>query len=329
MTQKPKPYFTIPQLIEKLKKDGLVITDEAELASRLRYCGYYRLSGYWYMFRQILPKSKHDSREHVAERSSEFIPGINFDQVWSLYCFDQKLRLLVLDAIGHIEVAIRSEIVNALGKYDPVAYNNLTLLNEEFADVNNNNPLSYTNWNKKFLEKLSQAKKAKDRSIAHYNKKYKDQLPIWVAVEIWDFGMLSNFFKGMRNKEKEIIANNFGIQSYDVLASWLRAINVVRNIAAHNSRLWNRTLSISPTLLPMGSIAYFDPLLKDNKINNKLYFVLCILAYFVRQITPASQWPSQMRNLIQTFPEIQGFPMTKAMKIPTDWHKHWFFQESA
>lgn len=73
-----------------------------ELAESLEQAGYYRLSAYWFPFRSVHPVT--------GAREDFFQPGTAFSQVWNHYRFDRDLRLLFLDAIERIEVALRSQL---------------------------------------------------------------------------------------------------------------------------------------------------------------------------------------------------------------------------
>ena len=53
-------------------------------------------------------KSSNETRNH------QFIPNTDFDQILDLYIFDRQLRLLVMEAIERIEVALRSLWSSAL-----------------------------------------------------------------------------------------------------------------------------------------------------------------------------------------------------------------------
>ena len=63
--------------------------------SYLQNISYYHLSAYYLPF-------KH---------SEDFKSNIRFEDIISLYTFDRKLRLFVLDAIEPIEIALRSQVI--------------------------------------------------------------------------------------------------------------------------------------------------------------------------------------------------------------------------
>src|SRR5271165_2813134 len=91
---------TYEEQADKLLSRGL-IADREELLQRLNSVSYYRLSGYLYPFRKS--DSDHQYRE-----------GTTLKLVWSRYCFDRRLRVLVLDAIERIEVSARTKLVHRL-----------------------------------------------------------------------------------------------------------------------------------------------------------------------------------------------------------------------
>ena len=66
----------------------------------LQFIGYYRFSAYRLPFQTLAVPDK------------PFAAGTTFEQVLSLYVFYRELRLLVMDAIERVEVAVRSSMVN-------------------------------------------------------------------------------------------------------------------------------------------------------------------------------------------------------------------------
>lgn len=107
MSTYPKPYRTFEQQLELLKSRGLEITNDSAALEYLRRLGYYRLSGYWYPFRHLIPLLMHQSKPFRPQRKDEFMQGSKLQDAVELYVFDKKLRLLILDAIERVEVAFR------------------------------------------------------------------------------------------------------------------------------------------------------------------------------------------------------------------------------
>ncbi|TIE18471.1 abortive phage resistance protein, partial [Legionella pneumophila] len=55
MSHYNKPYLTFEQQLELLKSRGLEVTNDKVALEYLGRLGYYRLSGYWYPCRKLLP----------------------------------------------------------------------------------------------------------------------------------------------------------------------------------------------------------------------------------------------------------------------------------
>jgi len=102
-----KPPLTFSQQADLLLSHGLT-GDREVIISRLQAVNYYRLSGYWYPFKN--PDGTIKS-------------GITIENIWRRYVFDRRLRMHVMDGIERVEVAIRTDVVQwFFHKYGPFAY---------------------------------------------------------------------------------------------------------------------------------------------------------------------------------------------------------------
>ena len=126
-----KPWQSYQQQLNLLKSRGLVVSDEAKALEHLERIGYYRLSGYWYSFRErsevCCPLEAIVGRKYKKGQTDKLVldafkQGAAFSHAVDLYVFDKKLRLLVLDALERIEIAIRVDVAYTLGQKDPFAY---------------------------------------------------------------------------------------------------------------------------------------------------------------------------------------------------------------
>lgn len=116
----PKPWKSFEDQLKLLKARGMQVDDNAAALDYLERIGYYRLSGYWYPMRQI---DKEESEHQKAPvRSDRFLPGSRFEDAVRLYVFDKKLRLLALDVLERIEMAVRADVAYVLGKRHPMAH---------------------------------------------------------------------------------------------------------------------------------------------------------------------------------------------------------------
>ncbi|WP_207558829.1 Abi family protein, partial [Mycobacteroides abscessus] len=121
----PKPFLSIADQITRLQGRGMAIDDLADARHRLESVGYYRLSGYWYPFRQ------RDNTD-PSQVLDQFVPGTTFAEVAALYEFDRGLRAHLQVALERVEVVMRSQIGHRLGALDPLAHQDLQWFRPSF-----------------------------------------------------------------------------------------------------------------------------------------------------------------------------------------------------
>ena len=133
-----------------------------------------------------------------------------------------------------------------------------------------------------------------------------------IEVAITSFGTLSILYENLLpGKIKRSIAAYFGLPD-KVFASWLHSVVYVRNICAHHSRLWNKTLSIRP-LMPRSPRNTFIKLPASG--TPQVYFILSMIIYLLNTINPNHSIISRFNALLSRYPTID----VRAMGFPDDW----------
>lgn len=294
--KKDKKWISFKDQLIILQGRGLVVDNEPAALDYLERIGYYRLSGYWYSFRELKP-AVGNTVEASDRRLDTFQQGSHFKDAVDLYVFDKKLRLLALDALERIELAVRVDIAHLLGKQDAYAHENPEMFHGNFTKVKRNGEQpAHQDWLEKYHSHVQRARR--EPFVNHYMDKY-GKLPIWVAIEIWDFGLLSKVFAGLKYEHKEIIASKYGVKSGKAFASWLRGLNFIRNVAAHHSRLWN--INVLERSAEMEDDKFWQQL-----NNARPYFYFCLMKKMLDTICPNSHWSSRFSTLLDTFPEIDS-----------------------
>jgi abortive infection bacteriophage resistance protein len=285
----PKPALTFVDQAALLALRGLGGAPD-EIAHRLAAVSYYRLSAYWYPFR--LP-------------DDSLRPGTTIEIVWRRYVFDRQLRLLVLDAIERVEIAIRTLVVNQH-----------TLLHGPFGYLDRANLPNLTPSDHGLLLRRlrEEAGRSREDFVSHFFGKYTSEtdLPLWMACELMTFGGLLTLFRGLATPLKQSIARSYGV-SDTVLDSWLLAINQIRNLCAHHARLWNRVLGVKPMIPrqrkhPQWHVPVAIP-------DDRIFGCLTVLRYLLRITAPSSQWQLRLQSLLSSYPEIP----IREMGFPADW----------
>lgn len=313
-----KPHLSFNEQVEHLRRRGLVVDDAALAASLLRTVGYYRLSAYAYPLRAMLPN---DAKKDTPwqHRSDQFLPGATIELVRDLWQFDRELRLLLFDAIESVEVALRVQIAYVLGKRSPFGHVEREHLDPRVC----NEPTATADtrwevWHRRYLAALAGAKS--EDFVRHFDRKYEGQLPVWVATEIMDFGMLVQLFGFLRGEDKNSIGTALGVPAGTVLARWFGSVNYVRNLCAHHSRLWNRRLTYTVARQPGGLVPELEHLRAQNETSRKkVYAVASVISHITRSIEPSTKWPTRFGQAISTFPENPFVSPTTDMGFPINW----------
>jgi len=323
----PKDWFTYEDQLDRLIERGLLVSDRSKAIDYLQRLGYYRLSGYWYDFRERsaiccpVPKQKNKKGKPKTDKIAldGFKHGACFKDVISLYVFDKKLRLLVMDAIERIEIALRVDIAHLLGHYSPFSYLDSSHFHDGFA-VNLDAKKGVTKhhgWLSKHAQLINRSREA---FIVHNKQKYGLPVPIWVACEIWDFGTLSTLYSGMKEEDQDKISQKYGIHNGHIFASWLRALNNLRNICAHHSRFWNRNIADQPKLPSKSEFPLVENFKGDSHRLARPFLLICICQHLVEVINPNSTWGERMLSLLGEFPYLNHLGLSlQGMGVIDDW----------
>lgn len=226
-----KPARTPEDLLVHLQGRGLAVPDTPKALLQLRTIGYYRLLIYMRPLQDLPAKT--------------FKPGAAFADIVALYDFDRRLRLLCLDAIERVEVALRAAINNGLA----VALGPHFYLDRRAFE----RPQGFEAFRRKVDE-------ADYLAITHYRHRYDrpPSPPIWAVTEAVTFGALSRFFADLNLANRKMVAQTFG---YDetILVSWFRAVNDLRNKCAHHNRTWNANMAPYQPKVAKRLAAQFGP----------------------------------------------------------------------
>lgn len=287
-----KPPLTYEQQADLLLSRGL-LADRAELVAKLTAVNYYRLSAYWFPFKRP---------------DNTFEPGTEFKTIWRRYTFDRQLRLLVMDAVERVEIAVRSrlvyELVHQYGTFahlDPKAFPGIPAPEHQ-----------------RLLDELhDNAQRSREAFVDHFRKTYDEfpDLPLWAAVETMMFGQMLTMFRHSGKHVQRAIATDYKITGV-VLQSWLFTLNYIRNLCAHHSRLWNRELAIKPIIPDIRhDPRWYAP---HAVANNRMFAVLTLLRYLLTFTAPQSKWRDRLYDHFDNYNEI---PLL-LMGIPADWKDH-------
>ena len=232
-----------------------------------------------------------------SSRSDNFIHNTTFENVLNVYLFDKQLRLLCLRALESIEMSVRTNIAHSLGRISPIAHFDKNNFDQQFIEKNDKTGkekrIHYEKWLDKYNLQLRIAHKTP--FIKHHTDNYTN-VPIWVGIEVLDFGSISVLYSGLKGAQQRKIAQLYSINKAKTFESWLKSLNYIRNICAHHGRLWNANIDV---------IARIDRNISglSSADNKRLFFYLLMMKHLLNIINPNSMWGDEVRQLLLDFPE--------------------------
>lgn len=332
-----KPALSIEQHLAQWTERGLLIPDPERARRYLERISYYRLSAY------AIPLYR-KATEH------RFRDGVNFEHLLQLYAFDRELRLLVMDAIERIEVAVRAQLTNHMAmqaEAGPFWYQDERHFKTQFphkrllADLERqlDEEAQRLRHDEQQVDKRQnltpeqkehvKARLRKENFLRHYLTEYDSPRlpPSWMVMEMLTWGQLSRLYAGLRKPaDQKAIAKNLGTHA-ELLEAWLKTLNTVRNFCAHHSRLWNRELGTALRLPTSSSVKWLkNPVelaagTRHIDYKKRLYPVLVALQSLLYNISPGSRWASKLQALLSKYPEADK----AAIGMPNNWQEDPFW----
>lgn len=294
-----KQPLTFQEQIKWLENNALSKPeDRVTVTSILRYIGFSRFMSYYQIY----------TGSNIA-----LDPDFSFKNVINDYIADQKLRLLLLEGVERIEVAIRCLWTEAMVSQGGAFVH----LDSQYfySHVKNNKgevEPAYSSWLMRISKEI---RRSHDEEITTYFKNYSTDThslpPLWKSVNAMSLGSVSYGIRyTAKNAIKKKVALDLGMPNNPkYLESFLIALSTLRNVCAHHGRLWSQPLSasmMSTKELPI-----------DTGSKGMLYPVLWWMCAIIRHMSPDSEWPNRLSQHCQN--HFKDWQLQKAMGFPKDW----------
>ncbi|MGL4392274.1 MAG: Abi family protein [Fusobacteriaceae bacterium] len=295
-----KPFTTFSDQTNKLLEDRGILFNEItkqEAEEKLAHINYYKLSAYTKYFED--PNIKNT------------FPNIEFSKIIDLYYFDKKLRGLLFSAIEEIEISIKTSLSHYISEHTKsegaLGYTkiktwielqkNIKIINYKKIQAKKKINLSLkeilsieldlkSRWNS-FIDKN------KDKYAEHYFKNYSKEhfIPLWMLVNDIDFGAAVRLYELSCDSIKQKISSVYGVNNDDMI-HYLRAIKLLRNFCAHNSRVWN---------VGFGHDIKWKTK-RPKKINSsKTIARILLLRHFMKKVNPSNDFSEIKSCLLEHF----------------------------
>ncbi|WP_247948573.1 Abi family protein [Streptococcus gordonii] len=304
--------------IKLLESRSMCFGNEAsrdKAINSLSIVSYYKIKEFAKPFAKI---TKNGTEKIINYQNTKF------EIVISRYYQDKNLRLNLLHAIEDIEVALKTKIAYVLGKSDLNGYGYLNFSKwcnkEEYCK----HYLKYSEnkFRKNLLVELRESSNSEiDEKLKIDQSKYP---PIWLAVNVLTFGQMVNMLELMSVRNLSKISNFFNCDNSELI-SWLKCINLVRNICAHNSNIIDFKFKTVPQLTDEWKNDLYE--LKPGVYSNRIALPFLIISYMMNKINPKYHFSDIVNSLDKLIKDddtakYYGFKSISTMEsIKSKWNK--------
>ena len=297
-----KPWISISSQLNLLKSRGVLIQNDDLALELLKNVGYYRLTGYLFPFREKYEPSSVSA--HSNSEQTKYRTGTTINAAADLIEFDRQLRMLVMAGIEPIELALRARLAHVLGERSRFAHLEEEHFTRSFVTPHLKNQSSESK-HREWLEKLERRRDGSDESfVVHFRQKYNNEMPVWAVVEILELGQLAQLYSGLRRELAQEVISDLGVPSKKHFQSWIASLNYVRNVSAHQARLFNRKMVQFPRKPTIGFIDKLDHLHDLEGVKPfGVYSCLAVMAFINSTLNPKSDWAPNLGEHLRAFPD--------------------------
>ncbi len=295
----PKAIHSTHDLITDLQSKGMSISDTSLAEKAIEQVGYYRLRGYAFHF--------------FDATTGNFHSGTSFDNVLQLYYFNCELSSLLFSMSSKVEVALRARLCEALLSLgDPLIYLDPSIFKDKAIYWKNLGLL------------CSEINRSDEVFIKHNHINHDGQIPIWAAVEVMSFGNLSKFVSNLITGPNtpfsklakcytyKSIKGKDVVPSLDMISSWIHSVVILRNMCAHNSRIYNRSTNKKPIILAA-----------DQQTPPPRYYGLYQILLSMKYLRSSKEeWNTFVGEFDALLNKYSSYVDLSKLHLPADWKNH-------
>jgi abortive infection bacteriophage resistance protein len=190
------------------------------------------------------------------------------------------------------------DLAHALGKRNAWAHRDPAHLDAQRANHPMQGSTRHTSWLTKADQSIT---RSKEDWVLEFLATYSSPMPIWMAVEAWDFGTLSWLLEMAHPNDRAAIAKRYGLLP-DTLVSWVKSLAFVRNICAHHARLWNAGIVNQPKVPKAWEAAQVVHIGDHFVQRSRVYGATAAASHLIKRINPGTTWSSRMKDHWLAFP---------------------------
>lgn len=263
-------HLSYEKQIKLFKDRGMLFKDEEKAIEKLKFINYYKIKEF------SLPYMISDV---------EYKDGVYFENIIERFYCDKNLRLYFLRITEKVEISLKTQIAYILGR-DFGAFGYLKFNN--WCDKNVYCKYYTEQKQKDFKKKIKllEFEYENRKIIKKYREKFKNELPIWLVVELLTLGDIVDLFLLLDSKYRKEIAENLGLERY-VFETWVKNIRLTRNLSAHNTNIIDIEFSTKPKIVDsVMNDKLHEYNLTSNTKTNKIALTIVIMENLTYRINP-------------------------------------------
>lgn len=285
-----KEYKTNEELLEHLESKNVVVKNKEDALNKIEKYTYYSIVNSYKL--------------NFKKEDGNYKDKVSFEEIYALYNFDKNIKYLFLKYSLELEIQIKSLMANQIAKVYGI---------DNYLDKNNLDDNASDDLKEKLIERISKDIDEEYKihlAIIHYKDKY-GFVPPFVLTKVLTFGLASSYYGLLKQSDRQAISKYFKVTD-KFLKQALKNLTMVRNISAHNDRLF---CFRSKSYLSYKEIDK-NYKRKDNETN--LYMMIKTMEYLLKDDFKdfMSQFDNEVNNLkteltsieIDDILTIMGFP---------------------
>lgn len=308
-----KPFKTYDELVDKLENEkGLRVPDRRHVIELLKEHSYYALiSGYKAPFKNA---------------AGNYIAGTTIDDIYALYLFDSNLRTIMLGAILVVEKKVKSLLSYAFTEcYGDNQQIYLNPNSYEYASTSHNSKKRAAQIKRLIKILLDVATPPFDHAYIRHQWDQHGNVPLWVTVKAMTLGNISQMYSLLPNRVQSRVSKEYVGITEDALANMLSYLTFIRNVSAHNERLYDFGVNQSKAIPDMPihstmSISKKGKMYKQGK--NDLFAAVICLKYLLSK-TRFQQFvddvDKEIKALLSSTSRVQETYLLSQMGFPPNW----------
>ncbi|WP_341778286.1 Abi family protein [Levilactobacillus sp. HBUAS70063] len=227
----------IEKLQDKIHKITFTDSEKQQAQADLDVINYYRISAF---------------RKNINQDSTTYTDLI------ALYQFDRFLRNSISRLVPTIEISLKTSLARFIAmnyKNSDLEYSGgLAYLNLSIYKQSSGKQLEVKRMLSQFSEEMTRLIN-KDSMIKHHVTNYGGQIPIWVLFEEITLGEFSKFVSLLPSELVQQWCEDLFVAPFRIFSNthkdvkgWISTIQVLRNTAAHGSKIYGQFLTYNPRI---------------------------------------------------------------------------------